>query len=367
MARLGEILRSEKVLTARELDAALENHVLHGVKLGTCLVEMGVISDDVLAKCLGAQTGKAFLSSDQLLAIGTRHLSDIPPVWIKKQRLVPAGRQGGTLRIAADHEVTPQQRAEIEKHLGRKIELVAVSGYAVDTFLEQMFGILRPGRFLPHYSKLKRPEEPPGIVEKHDHEAAQIVIDGIEWKRLGEVTQDDEYAGLYEETVSTPPGRADVPLSLSDAAEQLSRATSRDDIAKAVLEYCSGTSETVALVIIRDGLVRGWKACSDRKMLPEFESFISLVDSIPELQQCVATKKTCIEHSVSAETKLFLRKPHLAGEGTAFFPIFIKQRVVAVLMCVGSGTLNQFETAVLCRKASYALEILILRSKILSL
>ena len=104
MARLGEILLSEKVLTSKELDAALENQVLHGVKLGTCLVEMGYVTDDDLARCLGKKTGQAFLVKDQLLAFGSQNLSVVSPTVIKKHRLIPVGINGDTFRIATDHE-----------------------------------------------------------------------------------------------------------------------------------------------------------------------------------------------------------------------------------------------------------------------
>ncbi|MDR3581198.1 MAG: hypothetical protein P4L44_14650 [Oryzomonas sp.] len=366
MARLGEILLSEKVLTARELDSALENHVLHGVKLGTCLVEMGVVSDDDLARCLGKKSGHAFLTKDQLLAFGTRNLSVISPAAIKKHRLIPVGVDGATLRIATDQDLSPKKLAEIERFLGRKIEPVAVSGYAIDIFLEQMFGIQRPGRFLPKYSGVKPQAKTPTIATKVREKAAPIVIDGIEWKSLGDVTQAEGSAWASDDFFNAAPDREDVPLSLSDAAGHLSRATSRDDVAKTVLDFMSNSSGTVALVIIKDGVARGWKACSNRKKFRDFEAFSSPMESLPELQQCVVTGKPNLGSPLSAETKLLLQKLHSAGERSAFFPIFLQQRVIAVLLCDVSERLNPAETAELCRKASYALEILVLRSKLLS-
>lgn len=366
MARLGEILLSEKVLTPRELDAALENHVLHGVKLGTCLVEMGFVSDDDLARCLGKKSGLAFLTKDQLLAFGARNLSAIPPVVIKKQRLIPVGIAGEAIRIATDQDLSPRKQVEIERFLGRKIEPVAVSGYAIDIFLEQMFGIQRPGRFLPKYSNMRPRREAPAAVEKVNGEDAPLVIDGVEWKSLGDVTRDEGAAGAYDDFFNAAPNHDGALLSLSDAAERLSRATSRDDVAKTVLDFLSASSGTAALVIIKDGVVRGWQACSNRKRIREFEAFSSPMGSLPELQQCVMTKQPCFGDAISAETQLLLQQIHSAGGRSAFFPIFIQQRVIAVLLCDASERLNPIETAELCRKASYALEILILKSKLLS-
>ncbi|MGD0585126.1 MAG: hypothetical protein ABSA86_05005 [Oryzomonas sp.] len=365
MARLGEILLSEKVLTAWELDAALENHVLHGVKLGTCLVEMGFVTDDDLARCLGKKSGLAFLTKDQLLAFGALNLSAISPVAIKKHRLIPVGINGAALRIATDQDLSPKKLAEIEQFLGRRIEPVAVSGYAIDIFLEQMFGIQRPGRFLPKYSGAKPQEEAPAVTTKGDGEATPIVIDGVEWKSLGDVNQDEGAAWINDEFFNAVLTRDNVPLSLSDAAEHLSRATSRDDVAKTVLDFMSNSSDAVALVIIKDGTVRGWKAHSNRKKLREFEAFSSPMEALPELQQCVVTRKPYLGSPLTSETQLLLQQLHSSGGRSAFFPIFIQQRVIAVLLCDVSERLNPVETAELCRKASYALEILILRSKLL--
>jgi hypothetical protein len=366
MARLGEILLSEKVLTAWELDAALENHVLHGVKLGTCLVEMGLVTDDDLARCLGKKSGHAFLTKDQLLAFGALNLSAISPAAIKKHRLIPVGINGAALRIATDHDLSPKKLAEIERFLGRRIEPVAVSGYAIDIFFEQMFGIQRPGRFLPKYSGAKPQGEAPAVTAKVSGIAAPVVIDGIEWKSLGDVTQDEGSAWAYDDFFNAARNRDQVPLSLSDAAGHLSHATSRDDVAKTVLDFMSNSSGTVALVIIKDGVALGWKACSNRRKLRDFEAFSSPMEALPELQQCVITGKPYLGSHRSAETKLLLQKLHSAGGRSAFFPIFLRQRVVAVLLCDVSEKLDPVETAALCRKASYALEILVLRSKLLS-
>ncbi|GFE62801.1 hypothetical protein [Geobacter sp. AOG2] len=364
MARLGEILLSEKVLTARDLDTALENHVLHGVKLGTCLVEMGLVADDDLARCLGKQTGLAFLTKEQLLGFGARNLSIIPPAAIKKHRLIPVGSNGTAVRIATDQAISPKKRADLELFLGRKIEPVAVSGYAIDLFFEQMFGIQRPGRFLPRYSDLKTREKTPATAPKADGKVPPVIIDGIEWRRLGDAPQ-PEGAAASDGDSALPKGRGGAPPSLSDAAGRLNRATSRDDVARTVLDFLSYTSGTVALMIIKDGLVRGWKACSNRKKVREFETFSLPVESLPELMQCIATRKPYLGEAVSPETKRLLHRLRSTGEGSAFFPIFIQQQVVAVLLCDASDQLNPTETAELCRKASYALEILILRSKLL--
>jgi len=365
MARLGEVLLSEKFLTPHELDLALENHVLHGVKLGTCLVEMGLVADDDLARCLGKRAGLAFMTQDQLLAFGSQYLSVISPTAMKEHRLIPVGIHGGTVRIATDHEFSRKKQAEIERFLGQRIELVVVSGYAVDFFLEQMFGIQRPGRFLPKYSRMNPPEMAPAALHGSSRESAPVIIDGIEWKRLGEAAPDGESAHVCDDSAAVF-DRDDAPRSLSAAAERLSLARSRDDVAGTVLDYISGSGGGAALFLVKDGVVRGWKACTKQRILPEFEAFSAPLETLPELQECVITQKPYWGNSQTPETKQLLQMLQFSGGRPACFPIFIRNRIIAVLLCDGSDGPDPREAGELCRKASYALEILILRSKLLN-
>ena len=366
MTRLGEILISEKVLTSSELDAALENQVLYGLNLGTCLVEMGYVTDDDLARCLGKQTGQAFLTKDQLLAFGSQNLSAIPSTVIKILRLIPVGINGEVLRIATDHEFSQNKQKEIEKILGREIEQVAVSGYALDCFLENIFGMERPGRVLSKNASMKIPKNAPAVVEKTNGQTAPIIINWMEWKTLVDVKQDEMSARERDDISDSLPNRDVEPLSLSDATEHLNNATSRDDVAKSVLGFLTNSSENAALFIVKQGLVLGWKAYSNRKMIQNFEAFFSTIETIPDLKQCVITKKPYWGNSLPAETNLLMQMPNFTGEHLAFFPIVLQQRVIAVLFCELSRKSNPLNVSELCLKASYALQILILRSKLLS-
>lgn len=366
MTRLGEILLAEKILTATDLNSALENHILHGVKLGTCLVEMGYASDDDVARCLGKQTGRQFMTKDELLAAGAQNLSIVSPAAIKKHRFIPVGLDGSALLVATDQDPSPKKLIELEKFIGRKIEPMMVSGYAVDCFMEKVFGMPRPGRFLPRYSRKKSSDSTPQISEAVKRDESSLVINGVEWKNLGEVTQGDESAQIFEEFFNISVKQDEYPRTLSDAAERLSHARSRDDVARTVLGFLSKSSVTSALVTIKDGFVRGWKASADGKNIPEFESFSTSLELLPEIERCFAMKKPSFGTASTPETQLLFHTLRYGAESSAYFPIFIQRRVVAVLMCDESKGLSPVEIVELCRKASYALEILILRAKLLS-
>jgi hypothetical protein len=93
---------------------------------------------------------------------------------------------------------TPFQNPQLI--IGRKVKLVAVTGYAMDCFLEQLFGVPRPGRFLPKFALHGRQmvSTPPPSFTKPVQDS--VVIDGIEWKSVADVTADGEIKGGGQKT-----------------------------------------------------------------------------------------------------------------------------------------------------------------------
>ncbi|WP_257455562.1 GspE/PulE/PilB domain-containing protein [Archangium lipolyticum] len=64
--RLGELLLQEKLITPQALEEALESQVVHGGRLGTNLVELGLVSEQDLARVLGKQHNVAFASGEMI-------------------------------------------------------------------------------------------------------------------------------------------------------------------------------------------------------------------------------------------------------------------------------------------------------------
>ena len=64
--RLGELLLQEKIITPEALEEALESQVIHGGRLGTNLVELGLLSEQELARLLGKQHNVASASGEMV-------------------------------------------------------------------------------------------------------------------------------------------------------------------------------------------------------------------------------------------------------------------------------------------------------------
>src|SRR4051812_24329764 len=64
--RLGEHLLSERLVTREGLEEALESQVVHGGRLGTNLLELGLVQEKDLARLLGKQHNVAFASGEMI-------------------------------------------------------------------------------------------------------------------------------------------------------------------------------------------------------------------------------------------------------------------------------------------------------------
>ncbi|PTL85249.1 general secretion pathway protein GspE [Vitiosangium sp. GDMCC 1.1324] len=64
--RLGELLLQENLITPEALEEALESQVVHGGRLGTNLVELGLLSEQDLARVLGKQHNVASASGEMI-------------------------------------------------------------------------------------------------------------------------------------------------------------------------------------------------------------------------------------------------------------------------------------------------------------
>src|SRR5215207_7994856 len=69
MAKLGQLLVARGWITVQQLTRALKNQSVVGGRLGTCLLEMDVISEDLLLKGLSEQLGVPAAAVDDLRAV----------------------------------------------------------------------------------------------------------------------------------------------------------------------------------------------------------------------------------------------------------------------------------------------------------
>jgi type IV pilus assembly protein PilB len=97
--RLGELLVSKGLITAKQLEDALQEQKISGNKLGSSLVKLGFISEKNLVSFLSRHYGVPAIDLSEA-QIDPEVIKIIPPDVVFKYQVIPIKRIGSTLRVA---------------------------------------------------------------------------------------------------------------------------------------------------------------------------------------------------------------------------------------------------------------------------
>ncbi|MEM8932799.1 MAG: hypothetical protein AAGE94_16565 [Acidobacteriota bacterium] len=100
-ARLGERLVSTGRLKLAELTKALDTQKLVGGRLGTVLLELGLVGEETLLQALGEQRATRTAPIDALRRISPAVRRAVPEKLVRRYHLVPYAVRGKTLLIAS--------------------------------------------------------------------------------------------------------------------------------------------------------------------------------------------------------------------------------------------------------------------------
>ena len=98
--RLGDMLVTEGVITSEQLQNAINFQAENGGRLGTALVGMGFVSQDVIMAFVGTQLGIPHVNLEDYGTIPGNILQSVPESLCAKQCLIPIAQQDNRLTIA---------------------------------------------------------------------------------------------------------------------------------------------------------------------------------------------------------------------------------------------------------------------------
>lgn len=98
--KLGELLLQEKMITAAQLEEALKVHLAFGIKLGSCLLEMGYVKEEPLAQLLSEKLGVPRVGRKEVTAAPWQAISKLSRELAVKYRVIPFRLEDNRLSIA---------------------------------------------------------------------------------------------------------------------------------------------------------------------------------------------------------------------------------------------------------------------------
>ena len=368
--QLGEYLLRRGLLTGKQLDDAIEYQCIYGGKLGTSLIELGLVTEDQVAKALSRQLKLHYIKPERLMHISESTLTLIPEDIAAKYQVVPYRKKGTTLYVALNEMSNQQIIKKLSHILGHTVIPLAIPEVRLIVALKHHYQISPPSRFellaaqvnkrTLAKQKIAAKREEKGVTDKQSEDISA-------WPLLGEedYSDDSQVDGTYLTTRFTPS-----PNNPVDLMPLLADAKQRDDIATAVITYLKRDFPETALFMVRDNVATGWLATKEApKEIFQQISIPLLENSIFNL---VATSQSYYLGPVPDSRQNHKILSYFAGAlplHALVLPLFVGPRLVAILYV--QGQLEPLEKHLIelqniVEKAEMSFRLLILRNKILS-
>jgi hypothetical protein len=342
--------------------------------LGTQLLEFGYVEERMLLEALSKQLGVPNAIGVKLLHAPLVVRKMLPTAVGRRLQAVPFEDSARGVKIAMTN---PNDRAavdEISSHLNKPV----FPHVATETSVLKALG----------GAENDDADWSPGVEPAVVKGRRSGDVEG--WNRLWEVSpldpamlfrspsavreRGDVLMASFPELTPVVSGRAasiEPAVAGSNVSELLTRADHRDEIGAVLTRYAASLYDRVCLFSVHKQEIGGWMARGRSVVLEDLHSFSVTVDE-PSLFADVGTSESYVGAILDnpADRELVRALADPAPTEVVAVPVRVKQRVVAFLVCDDPGnSANQDrieEIVVACRKAGVALEVLILRKKLLS-
>lgn len=383
--KLGELLIKKNLLTQAQLEEALQAQVIFGGKLGTVLIEMGLITEDILAEILGQLINIPCAKPGQLQNIPDNVIKIISPEQAEKHKVMPVSVIGKKLTLAMADPRNLQSIDEISFRTGYIVMPILALEVRLVFALESYYGIKRTMRYIAPPKQVREElnqlhvlETADSTVEARDtdEELGALGSEQIYEKPATEPAQPVAAAEVVEDEIEELDDDdlieelEDEEITLATTAQTLIGITDRNDVADAVIAYLGANYTRAALFMVVAGQVTGWRSAKEGQPIPGFEQFQLPLSEPSVLKTAVESNSFFLgpvpQSGANLALTTFLGKP--APQSALLMPMSMLGRVVG-LIYVDDPKADLSEAVVdvqqLSSKALMAFEILILHNKIL--
>ncbi len=344
-AKLGEMLLKVGALTPQELEQVLNAQAIYGGRLGTNLVEMGLVEEDQLARVLSEQLGVPCIVHGAVDAIPESVLTLIPQELVAKYRVLPLALEGKRLIMAIADPSDFKALDEIGFITGLVVVPRLCPELRLSIALERFYGVKRPMRYIPVEGGARSRYAPADVRHAVLEEPSQS------WGMAGEAS--------------------DIPerLSMPDLAERLSMATGEKDVVRALLTYLGGEFDRGAVIRVKSGNLFGIGAVSGGREMEGFSGYACPLEGCPQLRRVVQEKSPFVGEIGGADSALVKAMGEEPPAPALLVPLSLGGEVAALICAndrhgrLGGGAFELQRVAVM---AELSFEMLSCRRKITS-
>jgi len=147
MGKLGQLLVARGWITVQQLTRALQTQNAVGGRVGTCLLEMEVLGEDLLVRSLSEQLGVPAAVIEDLRGIPEEVLRLIPEKLARRCRAIPFRVAGGRLDVAMQDPRNLVCQDEIAFACGRRVKVHVLHELRICEALQRYYHEECPSRY----------------------------------------------------------------------------------------------------------------------------------------------------------------------------------------------------------------------------
>jgi Type II secretion system (T2SS), protein E, N-terminal domain len=147
MGKLGQLLVARGWITVQQLTRALQTQNAVGGRVGTCLLEMEVLGEDLLVRSLSEQLGVPAAIIEDLRGIPEEVLRLIPEKLARRCRTIPFRVAGGRLDVAMQDPRNLVCQDEIAFACGRRVKVHVLHELRIYEALQRHYHEECPSRY----------------------------------------------------------------------------------------------------------------------------------------------------------------------------------------------------------------------------
>ncbi len=353
--RLGEYLVKTGRITEAQLASVLERQVTMGGRLGTNLIELGYLTEQELTDFLGKKLNIPSTTVKDFEGIDPEVVKLVPAEVAKKYSMMPLRKERNALIVAMVDPTDLEASNELAFITSGAIRPCVATEARIQYAHEIYYGI---GRQLRYVSILE---------EERKQKAGK--------------------AGIETEETRKPPSPEELEVALKTAKEDLAQATSREEVIAILLKQLSILFDRAIFFVVKKEAVTGFQTFTPQLNQDAIKSLEIPLTEPSILRDAIERRDLCyvsfqggpqVSHggsgaldSTPGNQRLFKALGGLAPSEALVAPVMMKEQVVALLY--GDNLASPRAQAGLefirkiMGKAALALEILILRKKLLEM
>ncbi len=276
--RLGELLLAENLVSKAALQEALEEKVVHGGRVGTNLVELGLLKEADLARMLGKQFGVAFASGE--MTPDPAALALAPIEFYDDRDVLPMRGDATRLSVAVINPTDLKTLDELGFKTGKRVVPVVIPEFRMNQLQRRYCKAFRPVRSLDVGTIRKsrtlnagKEEVPKGEELINDEDFQKLYAAALTGGEAGEEAVLE--GAVVEEALPPPPAAQPVqaaalapaaapvrtkiiPLNFAEAQAELQKSDDREDVAQTIMRFARAKWRRVLLLSVQGGIMTGW-------------------------------------------------------------------------------------------------------------